>query len=121
MNGSPEIDKESIFPDVSDNEWYTDAVLWANHIGVINGYSDTGCFGPADNMNREQLATRMYRYAVFMQYDVEGKGVLRIFPDFHAVNNFSNEAMKWAVGNGLITGDNGNLQHQGTVNRAGVE
>ena len=35
--------------------WYTNAILWAKSIEVVNGYSNTGMFGPGDNINREQI------------------------------------------------------------------
>lgn len=118
MNGEPQVTYTPKFPDVTEGEWYTDAILWANSIGVVNGYSDTKMFGPADNINREQMATMMYRYAEYKRYDTNGKGTIRSFPDYNAVSSFSKEPVKWAVGMGIISGDQGKLNPQGSVNRA---
>ena len=120
MNGTPEAAHTANFPDVADNTWYTDAVLWANSIGVVNGYSDTGKFGPGDNITREQMALMMYRYANHMGYDTSVKADFGKFKDAARVSSFAAEAMKWAVGNGIITGKNNGttIDPQGNAARA---
>ena len=62
LNDSPEVDGKSPFKDVAEGDWYTDAVIWANKKGIITGYTDTGLFGPGDDITREQLVVMMYRY-----------------------------------------------------------
>ncbi len=44
--------------------------------------------------------------------------VLEQFPDVWQVSDFAREAMEWAVGAGIITGDKGNLNPQGNTSRA---
>lgn len=68
MAGSPKVAYKETFKDVADNQFYTDAVIWASQkdIGVITGYTSgdrAGCFGPTDPITREQIAVMMYRYA----------------------------------------------------------
>ena len=108
------------FNDVGAGIWYTDAILWANSIGVVNGYSDTGLFGPGDYINREQMAVMMYRYANYLGYDTSRKADYGNFSDGSSVNGFAKEAMSWAVGMKIITGkDNGTrLDPQGNAARA---
>ena len=120
MNGTPEVAYTEKFPDVADNIWYTDAILWANSIGVVNGYSDSGKFGPGDNITREQMALMMYRYANYMRYDTSVKADFSKFKDAARVSSFAAEAMKWAVGNGIITGKNSGtmIDPQGNAARA---
>ncbi len=120
MNGEPEIGYSAKFKDVGDGIWYTSAILWANSVNMVNGYSDTGCFGPADNINREQMAAIMYRYAKYKKYPLGTMTDFNKFSDASQVNAFASEAMQWAVGNGIITGkDNGTrLDPQGNANRA---
>ena len=120
LNGAPEMYYIWQFPDVAPGMWYTDAILWANSTGVVNGYSDTGLFGPGDNINREQMAVMMYRYAKYQDYDVSQKADFSQFVDASRVNSFAEEAMQWAVGTGIITGkDNGTkLDPQGNASRA---
>ena len=104
MQDEPKMEYTAKFPDVAEKIWYTDAILWAAGTGVVTGYSDTGFFGPADNINREQMAVMMYRYAKYLKYDVSKTADFDQFEDAADVNEFAKEAMKWAVGNGIITG-----------------
>ena len=117
MNGKPQVEYTPKFPDVADGLYYSDAIIWAKGTGVVGGYAN-GNFGPDDYMTREQLATMMYRYAKYKGYDTEKGTDLTAFPDAGNVTEFAETAMSWAVAKGLITGDNGNLNPQGTANRA---
>lgn len=120
MNGTPEVPYTPKFPDVKDNQWYTDAILWANEYGVVTGYSNTGKFGPADYITREQMAVMMYRYAGKKGYDVGDTADFSRYVDGGKVSEFAQEAMRWAIGSGIITGkDNGRkIDPQGRANRA---
>lgn len=115
--GAPAVTLPSPFPDVEAGLYYTDAVIWAKEAGIIGGY-DNGNFGPVDNMNREQLATMMYRYASTKGYPTTKRADLSSFPDASNVQPFAQEAMQWAVAEGLISGDNGYLNPQSNANRA---
>ncbi len=105
------------FPDVPEGQFYTVASVWAKETGVISGYND-GRFGPSDNITREQMAVMMYRYAILLQLDVSERGDLSSFPDTAKISDFAWEALEWAVGKGLITGDQGNVNPRGTADRA---
>ena len=120
MNGSPDIEYTNKFPDVADNQWYTYAILWANEAGVVGGYTDTGKFGPGDNINREQMAVMMYRYANYLGYDTSARADISKYTDAGNVNEFAKEAMSWAVGEGIITGkyNETQLDPQGNASRA---
>ena len=120
MNGEPEVAYTAKFADVPDGEWYTSAVLWANSVGVVNGYTDSGLFGTADKINREQMAVMMYRYAGHMGYDTSARADFSSFSDAAKVSEFADEAMQWAVANKIIMGkDNGTrIDPQGNANRA---
>ena len=120
MNGSPDMEYTNKFPDVADNQWYTDAILWASDIGVVTGYEDTGKFGPGDNINREQMAVMMYRYANYLGYDTSARANISKYTDAGNVNEFAKEAMFWAVGEGIITGkyNETQLDPQGNASRA---
>ena len=120
MNEEPEMTYSALFPDVPDEQWFTDAILWAADVGVVAGYSDTGLFGTGDNINREQIATMMYRYARYKGYSLEDAADFSSYPDAAYVNEFAEEAMAWAVGNGIITGKENpvRLDPQGLATRA---
>lgn len=111
MNGSPDMGSSS-FADVPATSFYAKASEWARVNGVITGYSD-GRFGGNDNINREQVATILYRYS-----GGEANGNIWEYPDGSSVSTFAREGMAYAVGNGIISGDNGYLNPQGDVVRA---
>lgn len=117
MAGSPSVSYSNVFPDVADGQFFTKPVLWAHAHNVISGY-ENGNYGPADMITREQMAVLMYRYAQFSGLDTHDKGDLNKFPDAGSVSAFSNEAMQWAVGAGLIQGDQGRINPQGSASRA---
>ena len=120
MNGQPSIEYTNKFPDVVAGQWYTDAILWANDIGVVTGYSNTGLFGTGDQINREQMAVMMYRYAQYKGYDTSASADFSKFNDAVYVNDFAKDAMSWAVGTGIITGKDNEtrLDPQGSATRA---
>lgn len=106
------------FPDVSKGDWYYDYVTDVSEKGYITGYAN-GKFGATDNLTREQLATIMYRYAKWEGQDVSKAGSLSKFPDGSKVSAFAKDAVSWAVGEGIISGNaDGTLAPQGTVSRA---
>ena len=120
MNDMPKIEYQMIFPDVEAGLWYTDAILWAASTKVVTGYSDTGKFGPSDDINREQIAVMMYRYAGYKGYPTDNMTDFASFTDADQVNVFAKDAVEWAVANGIITGKNNGtvLDPQGNATRA---
>ena len=119
MNGSPAVNYTNKFKDVSAGIWYTDPIMWASNKGVVTGYSN-GNFGPGDNINREQMAVMMYRYAKNQGYDVSASVELGNYKDGVNVSGFAKQAMQWCVAEGIITGKyNGTqLDPQGNAIRA---
>ncbi|MDD6642907.1 MAG: S-layer homology domain-containing protein [Firmicutes bacterium] len=114
--GSPSVEGlENPFKDVPAKEWYTDAVLWAASNGIVNGTGD-GKFSPEDNITREQVATIFHRYNKVPA----GKGDLTVFPDAGTVDAYAVDAMKWAVGEGIINGSDGKLDPLGNATRAQI-
>ena len=102
------------FPDVAASAWYADAVNWAAANGYVTGY-DNGSFGPEDSLTREQLAVILYRYAG----SPEPTGSLDGFTDAASASDYAVDALRWAVGEGLLTGkDGGRLDPAGTASRA---
>ncbi|MFQ8926792.1 MAG: 5'-nucleotidase C-terminal domain-containing protein [Evtepia gabavorous] len=104
MAGSPEVTAENPFTDVPADTWYTDAVIWASENGITAGTSET-TFSPTNSLTREQLATFFYRFADFENPDpIEITGDLTGFTDAGQVASYATDAMKWAIGEGLISG-----------------
>lgn len=119
MSGSPDTDAKNTFLDLSGDEWYADAVLWAQKNGIVNGYVN-GCFGPADMITREQMALMMHRYANYLGKDTSFGSSYDQFADRASVSPFAADAMGWAIEKGIITGkDNGTrIDPQGNTARA---
>ena len=121
MEGEPEVTYTDKFPDVDKDIWYTNAILWAAENGIVTGYSDTGKFGPSDNITREQMAVMMYRYAKYKDLDVTETKSLSEFPDGDKVQPFAADGMKWCTAKEIISGKGEApkiLDPQGNTNRA---
>ena len=118
LEGEPTVSGTNPFDDVAEGKWYTDAVIWANENGIVDGYGG-GKFGPTDDITREQFATILYRYAQFKGYDVSATADISGYGDASSVSNWAQEAMQWACGAGLIQGDNlGNMLPGDSATRA---
>ena len=121
LEGSPDLDGENLgypFADVDGNAWYGDAVYWARCNGIVDGVENNH-FDPTGSLTREQMATVLYRYAQYKGADVSASGDLSGFVDSANVSDWAVDAVKWAVGTGLVNGVEGNaLAPQGTSTRA---
>lgn len=69
--GQPEVTVESTFADVTADQWYTNAVLWATQNNIVGGYSD-GTFGANDSVTVEQLATLLWKDSGVTEQDAAG-------------------------------------------------
>ena len=122
MNGSPSVSGKTPFTDVSTDEWYSAAVLWAYQNGIVTGMSDT-TFAPMDNITREQMATILFRYTKAAEPDkAKASADLSGFADADSVDDWAVDAMRWAVGQKLIAGitlgQSVYLQPRGNATRA---
>lgn len=110
IEGSEEVDNVAPFLDVTSDAYYAEAVAWATENNIVSGY-DNSIFGPDDYITREQLITILWRYAEYKGYDTsvgENENILS-YRDGSTVSEYAVEAMKWACGAGIISGDNGML------------
>lgn len=119
--GKP-LEGQNSFTDVPSGQWYTDAVTWAAHNGIVAGVGD-GRFDPEGKITREQMAAILYRYAAKVGIDTSGRDDLR-FPDAGKVSGYAASALQWAVSEGLVSGSRENgvtyLHPQGNATRAQV-
>ena len=105
------------YKDVDADAWYAVPVYWARLNGVVSGL-DESSFAPGGQISREQLAVMLCRYAGFAGLDTS-PGSLEGFADAGSVSAWAADAMAWAVGHGIISGDgSGALDPQGGVSRA---
>ena len=111
LSGEPDVDYEPAFPDVPAGQWYSDAVIWAYHNGVVVGY-DSGLFGPTDLITREQMAVILKGYTQkILRRDTSETAELTDFADAGKVK-WSKDYVMWAVAVGMISGKS---QSDGTV------
>lgn len=129
------------FADVKESDWFYDAVCYVTDNGLMNGtgrgfapqqttsramlwaiqHDISDGTAPEAPITREQLAAMLYRYA-------QRKGLVRAaayadlsgFADAASVSAYAEEALQWAVANGILTGMGGKLCPQGNATRAQV-
>lgn len=74
---------------------------------------------PEAAMSRQQMVTMLYRYAQLKGYKTSGGTSISAYPDAAGVASYAQDAMSWAVGNGIVTGtSDGRLNPAGTASRA---
>ena len=103
MEGSPASAAWSPFADVTADAYYAAPVAWAAWNGIVNGVSATK-FAPKQWITREQMASILYRYARYKQWDVSQRGDLYQFSDRSQCHSYALEALSWANATGLIQG-----------------
>ncbi len=120
FSGGSKIDRASVwtilaringfYPKTTGNPWYAESRVWSVDQRVSDGTSG------GSSITREQLATMLYRFA--------GKpatsGSLSAFPDRGQVHTDwadTENAMKWCVEKGIMSGDNGRLKPQANATR----
>ena len=101
---TPDIEYSGIFSDVEEAKWYSKPISWAAKNNITAGIGD-GKFGTKQTITREQLATMLYSYAKMSnRVGTIKNDALNNFPDGNKVSNWANEAMKWAVSKGVMSG-----------------
>lgn len=89
------------------------ARVWAVSTGVSDGTN------PGGSLTRQQLVAMLYRYAQSKGCDVSVTGSLNGYVDAGKVSSYAQQAMSWAVANGIVTGTaDKQLNPQGTASRA---
>jgi len=106
---------ESLFPDVPSNDWMTAAVNWASEKGYVEG-NNKGEFMPSKTLNRQTLATMLYRYAKD-EYDTSKvrQTAFDRFGDASDTADWAKEAMTWMVTVELINGTGANVKGAPTL------
>ena len=91
--------------------WYEKSVTWAQAQGISDGSNPDG------SITREQLVTMLWRYAGSPKADMSLAG----YTDTDQISGYAEEAMQWAVQNGILSGfGNGLLGPRGLATRAQV-
>ena len=120
LAGEPTVSEQLTLLDVPPGRWYSDALAWAYSVGIVRG-TGTGRLSPGDNITREQMAVMLFRFAEVMEEDIDTPQTLQWtrFNDRDSVSDWAEEAMRWAVHNGLLIGTSSTTLHpQDTAIRA---
>jgi hypothetical protein len=101
------------FGDVSDGAFYTESVQWMVDNAITTGTAP-GCFSPARELTRAELAVFLWRYAG------EPDGGEEPFSDV-GPNDYFSAAVAWMIDDGVTTGTSPTTFHPSrTISRAEV-
>lgn len=104
LENEPVVSNDCPFTDVASGSYYENAITWAAANSIVLGYGEN--FGPDDVITREQMATILWRYAKYKDYDVsvgENTNILS-YNDAFDVADYAIPAMQWTCGSGLMQG-----------------
>ena len=101
---------ENSYTDVSEKEWYYDAVQYASQNGLMNGVGN-GKFDPEGSMTRAMLVTVLWRYE---GEPAEGENTFTDVPN----GTWYTDAVAWAAEKGIVGGiGNGKFDPEGSITR----
>ena len=104
LAGEPEVTEPATFADVAEGRYFTDAIAWAEDLGIAEGITETE-FAPEGAVTREQAVTFLYRYVVnYLGQEPARGGDLSIFRDAGKISDYAREAMAWATAEGFLEG-----------------
>lgn len=119
MCGKP-VFEGCVFSDVEEGAYYAKATCWASQNQIISGFGQ-GKFAPDEDVQREQLAVVMMRYAQYLGLETPERADLSGFADADQISAYAQEAMSWANAVGLFSGKgDGIMDPQGVATRAEV-
>lgn len=122
LAGRPEVTGTAPFPDVTEKDWFNDAVIWAvkNHIttghGEVNGVP---VFKPYETCNRAMIVTFISSFAKYEKTFREPTSGGRLFPDVPE-NVWYTETVRWAVEYEVTHGRGGLFYPQKGCTRAEI-
>lgn len=117
LDGKPAVSGSVTYGDLTGEEAYADAVLWATQRGFVTGYFD-GTFRPDAVITRQQFIAMLYKYAFYKGYDLSGTATLDAFEDGASVEPYAQEPMRWAAENRIVQGSRGILGPTEQLTRA---
>ena len=118
MAGSPKAEADVPYTDLTQ-AWYLDAVRWAREMGITNGTNAEGTtFSPDRALTRQEMVCMLFAYAGLMGNDTSARADLSSFGDGESVAAWAQEAVRWAVADGVISGTDAGLDPMGTADRA---
>lgn len=101
--GMPAVSGTNSFYDVAAGQWYTNAILWGQSTGIINGYGN-GFFGTNDLVTREQMCVMLSRYLQWAGYELQAAAAAKQFSDNAQIADWAAESVRFCQIHGLVNG-----------------
>ena len=113
-------DFESVFDDVADGRYYSDAIAWAAANDIVNGLSETE-FGVNENITREQMCTMLVRFADYMWIELSTDVEKAEFADNADISKWAKDAVYACQQAGIVNGVTATtFEPKGTATRGQV-
>ncbi|MBR6807335.1 MAG: S-layer homology domain-containing protein [Clostridia bacterium] len=111
MAGEPDVESadggEMKFTDVKPHEWYTDAVLWAYNLGIVNGV-EANTYAPDRDVTRAELATMLFRYVQKFTLSLPYDPTYPAYADADSIPEYAEHGVIILSRAGVINGKDGN-------------
>ncbi len=107
---APVFEGECGFTDVTPEDYFYDAVKWAEAIGLTGGVGD-GLFNPHGNINREQAFTLLFKLLSIMRKELPAPdaAALEPFEDTGDISGFALDPTSSLVQCGIVAGTGGKI------------
>lgn len=118
--GSPAPTRVSSFADVPADAYYVNAAAWAVENGITTGVT-TDTFCPDRTCTRAQAVAFLFRYAASQgMAAVTLQELVSSHADAASVPGYALSAFNWALANGIVNGNDGNLMPNNDCTRAQI-
>ncbi len=118
MSEDSDFERKEAFDDVSENDWFFEAVCWAKEKGLINGTSDNS-FSPFDNITREQLAVICAKYISYKNLEFLSTKDIKKFSDEAEISSWAYDYAVVLAEFGILSGnENGAFMPKNNTKRA---
>ncbi len=113
---------ESPLFQMTDLGSYGVAIAWCQQNGLMEGESDN-IFGTENTVTREQFALILQKTGAFLEknqgHTIEDT-ILQDYEDQGEISSWARDAMAWAVGSGMMGGNDNKLNPKGEISRVEV-
>lgn len=99
----PETSSSNSFSDVSEGQFYSEAVAWAVEHNIVSGYPD-GTFAPNGTLLRQDLAVMLRNTCDQNGIGTYQRADLTLYRDEEEIDDYARDALSWAVAVGLLGG-----------------
>ncbi len=97
------IKESKTYNDIQEGGTGYNEIMWASGVGIIRGF-DNGTFKPSREVTRAQIAIMLRKYAELTGRTINPGAGIDNFPDHDTVDPETQDALSWAVTNGILYG-----------------